>query len=88
MTEKLTSYDVPQWMRDRINASTYEEVEQWQNSVKSPNQCATGDPDLEVWWACQAVLSNRPQKQELPPMITDHQLAVIEWVNSPAYNEE
>lgn len=88
MTEKISSYDVPQWIRDQINASTYDEIEQWKNSVKSPNQCSAGDPDLQIWWACQSVLSNRPQVQESLPAVTEHQLAVIEWVNSPAYNEE
>lgn len=88
MTAKISSYDVPQWIRDQINTATYAEIAQWQNLVKSPNQCAAGDPDLEIWWACQAALSNRPQEQEPLPTITDHQLAVIEWVNSLAYNEE
>jgi len=88
MQPKITSYDVPQWIKDRINAASYEEIETWQNEVRSPAQCAPGDPDLQIWWACQAVLSSRPKAQALLPEITDHQIAVMEWVNSPAYDEE
>lgn len=85
---KITSYDVPEWMKDRINSSTYEEIEAWRNSVKSPNECMTGDPDLQIWWACQSVLTDKPKLQTTLPVITDHQLAVMEWVLSGAYDEE
>ena len=53
----LTSYGVPQEIKDRINAMTsLDEVRAYQKSVKAPSECAAGDPDLEVWWACTAVL--------------------------------
>ena len=85
---KITSYDVPAWIKDRINVSAYEEIEAWRNSVKAPAQCKPGDPDLQIWWACESVLTERRATHERLPEITDHQVAVIEWVNSPAYDEE
>lgn len=85
---KITSYDVPEWMKDRINSSTYEEIEAWRNSVKSPNECMAGDPDLQVWWACQSVLTNCLKPLIASIVVTDHQLAVMEWVLSGAYDEE
>lgn len=88
MQPKITSYDVPQWIKERINASSYEEIEAWRNSVKAPALCVPGDPDLEAWWACESVLAGRRIHHEPLPAITDHQVDVIEWVNSPAYDEE
>ena len=62
-TVTLTSYDVPQDIKDHINAmTTLEEVKEYMASVKSPNRCNAGDPDLTVWWACRSVLEAEDEK--------------------------
>lgn len=55
MLNKITSYDIPQWLKDKLNGmQTVEEVREYQSTVKAPNECAAGDPDLLTWWACEA----------------------------------
>ncbi len=48
------SYDAPEVVRA---CSTIADVEQLQASVKPPCRCNSGDPDLAVWWACEAILN-------------------------------
>jgi hypothetical protein len=91
MTHKifnLASYDVPQEIRDRINAMTSkEQVIEYMQSVKPPSACKPGDPDLEVYWACQSALSSIKTPPQLYD-VTDHQVAVSDWVLSEEYDEE
>lgn len=89
----LTSRDVSEEIRGRINAcQSLAEVVAIRDSVKPPSECKAGDPDLAVWWACTAVIDAEQRKQRdaqaEAPAITEQDLAVMEWVNSPAYDEE
>ena len=84
----ITSYDVPAEISDRINAmGSAQEVLDYMSSVKPPCDCASGDPDLQVYWACQAALSS--VVAAAPPLdLTDDQVAISDWALSPAYDVE
>lgn len=91
----LTSYDVPKEIRDRINAcGSLDEVIAIRDSVKAPNACKPGNPDLTTWWACQSVIDAETTRQRIEaeranaPVITEHQTAVMDWVMSDDYDNE
>lgn len=89
----LTSYDVPVEVCNRINAcQTLAEVIVIRDSIKPPSKCKVGEPDLTIWWACVSVIDAEERKIHAAraemPTITEHDLTVMEWVNSPAYDEE
>lgn len=87
-TATITSYDVPQWLKEKINSmATIEEVEAYRNTVKSPNKCKAGDVDLMIWNTCTIAMA-RPAEKKSMIEVSDHDLAVIEWVNSDEYDEE
>lgn len=96
---KITSYDVPDWLKDKLNAMTYAEVVAYQKSVKPPAACYGGDPDLTIWWACAAVLEHNapddaPAAEPSNPFAgmsdaeIDRRLKIMEWVNSDEYDNE
>jgi len=48
----------------RLDGMTEQEIRDLKASVKAPNKCKSGDPDLKVWWACQDRLSNLREKRQ------------------------
>ena len=93
-TVEITSYDVAQEIKDKLNAiSTIEEVKNYLNTVKAPCDCFSGDPDLTIWNACVSILEaentikNEEDSGKLPVPTREELLQAL-YVDSGLYDEE
>jgi len=68
MAQKLTSYDIPKDLRDRINAMSDAEIKALQDTVKLPGHMTDKEIDPVVWWACETALRGNGVPRKRNPL--------------------